>query len=211
MAAYARLLLVRHGQISANVDRVWHGSTDSALTDRGLEEAEAVARLLATDRFSPAAVYSSPLQRTRETAAAIARTTGLEPVTDPGLAEYAIGELEGVSYMDLYREHRFFERIREDPDFAPPAGESRNQVVARVVDALERIAEAHAGDEVVVVGHGAALGLAIAHLLGDSDAEFQKYHKANCALSELVLAPEPRLLRFNETAHLPRHRGDVAG
>ena len=211
MGSYARLLLVRHGQISANVDRVWHGSTDSALTDRGLEEAEAVARLLATDRFAPAAVYSSPLQRTRETAAAIARATGLEPVTDPGLAEYAIGELEGVSYEDLYREHRFFERIREDPDFAPPGGESRNQVVARVVGALRRIARAHGGDEVVVVGHGAALGLAISHLLGDSDAEFQKYHKANCALSELVLAPEPRLLRFNETAHLPSDRGDATG
>ena len=55
----------------------------------------------------------------------------------------------------------------------------------------------------VVVGHGAAMGLGIAHVLGDTGAEFQKYHKANGALSELVLAPEARLLRFNETDHLP--------
>lgn len=203
MGTAARLLLVRHGQISANVDRVWHGSTDSALTERGVAEASAVARLLAAAPYAPAALYSSPLQRTRATAEAIAAATGLDLVTDAGLAEYAIGELEGESYMDLFRRHRFFERIQEDPDFAPAGGESRSQVVARVVAALERIAGAHAGEQVVVVGHGAALGLGLAHLLGDLGAEFNKYHKANCALSELVLVPEPRLLRFNETAHLP--------
>jgi broad specificity phosphatase PhoE len=203
VSGHARLLLVRHGQITANVERVWHGSTDSALTPRGHEEAESVARLLATDRFEPAALYSSPLQRTRTTAEAIGRATGLDVVTDSGLAEYSIGELEGESYMDLYQHHRFFDRIGEDPDFAPPGGESRSQVVVRVVAALERIASTHASSQVVVVGHGAALGLGLAHLLGDADSAFQKYHKANCALSELVLTPEPRLIRFNETGHLP--------
>lgn len=207
MSRTARLLLVRHGQISANVERVWHGSTDSALTPRGRAEAQAVARRLASERHAPEALYSSPLQRTRKTAEAIAHATGLELVTDPGLAEWAIGELEGESYMDLYRRHRFFERI-EDPDFAPPGGESLNQVVRRVVDAFERIASAHGG-EVVVVGHGAAMGLALARVLGDTGAEFQKYHKANCALSELALAPQPRLLRFNETDHLPEDAGEA--
>ena len=204
MGSRARLLLVRHGQISANVERVWHGSTDSALTDRGVEEAESVARLLATDRFSPAALYASPLKRARSTAEPIARLTGLDVIADPGLAEYAIGELEGESYMDLFREHRFFDRIREDPDYAPRGGESSNQVATRIVASWERIASAHPGREVVVVGHGAAMGLGIARLLGDAGAEFQKYHEANCALSELELSPEPKLLRFNETAHLPR-------
>ena len=201
--SHARLLLVRHGQISANVERVWHGSTDSALTERGHAEAESVARLLVSDRFAPEALYSSPLERTRKTAAAIARATGLDVVPDAGLAEYSIGELEGESYAKLFQEHRFFDRIREDPDFAPPGGESPNQVVARVVGAFERIASAHPGRQVVVVGHGAAMGLAIAHLLGDAQAEFQKYHKANCALSELVFGDAPELVRFNETDHLP--------
>jgi broad specificity phosphatase PhoE len=200
--SHARLLLVRHGQISANVERVWHGSTDSALTERGHAEAESVARLV-SDSFAPEALYSSPLERTRTTAAAIARTTGLQVVPDAGLAEYAIGELEGESYVKLFQEHRFFDRIREDRDFAPPGGESLNQVVARVVGAFERIARAHPGRQVVVVGHGAAMGLGIAHVLGDAEAGFQKYHKANCALSELLFGDAPELVRFNETDHLP--------
>ena len=174
--------------------------------------AEVVNRLdkAAADEFSPAALYSSPLLRARATADAVAGVTGLEVVCDPGLAEYAIGELEGESYEDLYRKHGFFERIARDPDFAPPGGESLRQVVSRVVDAFERIAAAHPGGQAVVVGHGAAMGLALARLLGDDGAAFQKYHKANCGLSELLLAPEPRLLRFNETAHLPE-RGRAVG
>jgi probable phosphoglycerate mutase len=198
----ATLLLVRHGQIAANTARVWHGSTDSPLTDHGHVEAQRTAEHLARTRPRACALYTSPLLRTRQTAAAIGARLGLEPIIEAGLAEYGIGELEGVSYEALQNEHGFFERIRRDRDFAPPGGESANTVMARVTAALARISAAHRGDEVVVVSHGAALGIALGQMLDRDPMSWQSYHMSNCGLSELVLEPEPRLLARNQTDHL---------
>jgi broad specificity phosphatase PhoE len=198
----ATLLLIRHGQIAANVSRIWHGSTDSELTERGVEEARRTAEHLASARPHVRALYSSPLLRTRQTAAAIAARLGLQPQLEPGLAEYGIGQLEGVSYEALMNEHGFFARIRADRDFAPPGGESPRQVVERAIAALERIARAHRGEEVVIVSHGAAMGLALGQLLHGDPDRWPEFHLANCGLSELVLEPAPRLLAWNQTAHL---------
>jgi len=184
----ATLLLVRHGEIAANEARVWHGSTDSELTELG--------------RARPGALYTSPLARTRATARSIGERLGLEPVIEPGLAEYGIGELEGVSYEELMRVHRFFARIAADPEFAPPGGESPRQVIARMSEALGRLARAHRGEQIVVVSHGAALGLALGALIDSDATQWQRYHLSNCAVSELVLEPAPRLLSWNRTEHL---------
>jgi broad specificity phosphatase PhoE len=198
----ATLLLVRHGQIAANTSRVWHGSTDSPLTDHGQVEAQLTAEHLARTRPRARALYTSPLLRTRQTAAAIGARLGLEVILEPGLAEYGIGELEGVSYEALQNVHGFFARIRDDRDFAPPGGESANEVMARVTSALARISDAHRGDEVVIVSHGAALGIALGQILDRDPMRWQRYHLSNCGLSELVLEPEPRLLAWNQTDHL---------
>ncbi|HTO70519.1 MAG TPA: histidine phosphatase family protein [Myxococcota bacterium] len=200
--AAATLLLVRHGEIAANAARVWHGSTDSALTELGHAQAERTGLHLAKRGARPAALYTSPLSRARETARRIGGPLGLEPRVEPGLAEYGIGELEGQTYEDLVRVHRFFARIAHDPEFAPPGGESPRQVVARVTDALARLAREHRGREVVVVSHGAALGLALGSLLHGDPNQWQRYHLANCAVSELVLEPAPRLLSWNGIEHL---------
>ncbi len=202
MSDFATLVLVRHGQIAANVSRIWHGSTDSELTEEGHSQAGRTAAHLATRAPLPIALYTSPLARTRATAGPIAQALGLEPRVEPGLAEYGIGELEGQSYADLFQVHRFFERITNDPEFAPPGGESPRQVIARVSAALGRIAREHRGEQVVVVSHGAALGLALGALLDGDPNQWQRYHLSNCAVSELVLEPAPRLLSWNRTEHL---------
>jgi broad specificity phosphatase PhoE len=198
----ATLLLVRHGQIAANTARIWHGSTDSPLTEHGHHEARRTAEFLSRTRPRARALYTSPLLRTRQTATAIGERLGLEPIVEPGLAEYGIGELEGVSYQALLDVHGFFARIAEDRDFAPPGGESANAVMARVTASLARIAGAHRGDEVVIVGHGAALGIAIGEIFHGDPMRWQRYHLSNCGLSELVLEPEPKLLAWNQTDHL---------
>jgi len=198
----ATLVLVRHGQIAANAERIWHGSTDSALTERGRGEAERTARQLARRAPAPVALYTSPLLRARETARPIEAELGLAARVEPGLAEYGIGELEGVSYLALAQEHQFFAKIAANPDFAPARGESPNQVIARVSAALGAIARAHPGESVVVVSHGAALGLALGALLDRDANQWQRYHLANCGLSELVLEPVPKLLSWNATEHL---------
>ncbi len=200
--ATARLLLIRHGEIEANRTKVWHGSTDAALTDAGEAQARAVAGRLAATAAEPRALYTSPLLRARRTAELIGERLALVPVIDPALPEYAIGEWEGESYRDLALERGFFARIETDLDFAPPGGESPRRVVERTVSALRRISRGHPGQGVVVVGHGAALAFALAQLIDGDPQRWQQYHMENCAVTELVVEPDPQLVAFNQIEHL---------
>jgi probable phosphoglycerate mutase len=195
------LTLIRHGETSANVDGVWHGSTDTPLTQRGHSQAERLARHLDEHHGDSKALYCSPLLRARETAAPIARRLGLELRIEADLREYDLGRWEGRSFAELYAKERFFEHIRRDPDFAPHGGESPRQVTVRLASALERIGASHAGERVLVIVHGGALSMALAHLL---EGDYTRWERVmdNCALSELVLEPQPSLLTFNETRHL---------
>jgi broad specificity phosphatase PhoE len=197
----AILTLVRHGETSANLEGVWHGSTDAPLTERGRAQALRVAGFLLDRHSDASAVYSSPLLRARETARAIAESLGVELRQDPGLAEYHLGSWEGKTYRELHELHRLWDEIRRDPDFAPHGGESPRQVTERFTGALRRIEASHAGERVIVVAHGGALSMALAAIL---DGDYTRWRRvmANCAVSELVLEPAPALLSFNQTDHL---------
>jgi len=201
MSPPARITLVRHGETSANVEGVWHGSTDTALTERGHAQAGLVASYLHARQPRPAALYTSPLQRARHTAEAIGGAVGLTPLIRPEIAEYHLGAWEGKTYSELIGSHKLFERMSRDPDFQPGGGESPRQVATRIADALRTIAEAHAGESVIVVAHAGALTVGLGLLL-DGDPGTWRRTMDNCAVSELTLTPEPTLLSFNETSHL---------
>ncbi len=195
-----RLTLVRHGETPANVDGVWHGSTDSPLTERGEAQAEQVADYLTRGREDATALYASPLSRARHTAEAIGRKLDLEVQIEDDLREFHLGDLEGVPYSVLMTEHRLFERMREDPDARPGGGESPRQVAERFAAALRRIGERHERERAIVVGHGGALTLALGLLVDDDPGTWRRVMD-NCAVTELRLAPQPRLVTFNECAH----------
>lgn len=197
----ARLLLVRHGQIAANVERVWHGSTDSPLTEQGEHQARCVATHLAATVVATA-LYTSPLQRARATAAPIASALGLAPQALAGLAEYGLGELEGVPYDELATRHRFYERT-DDVDWAPPEGESLRLVATRVIAAWRTMTTAHPGATVIAVTHGAALAIGLAQLFDDDPRVWSRYHVRNTSVTELVLEPAPRLVAIDVVEHLP--------
>jgi len=195
------LILVRHGETSANIDGVWHGSLDTPLTPRGKQQAARVAGHIATAFPEVTAVYTSDLQRARHTAEAIAAELGLAAVIDEGLREYHLGNWEGKSFADLFRKEKFFDHIKTDPDFAPHGGESPQEVTDRLIGALRRIAAGHARERVVVVTHGGALSMAMGALLDGTYANWRSA-MGNCAVSELVFDPAPELLSFNFTEHL---------
>jgi broad specificity phosphatase PhoE len=201
MSGRTILTLVRHGETDANLEGVWHGSTDTALTERGLAQASCVAAYLNERHADAAALYSSPLQRARHTAEAIAEALGLALRVDEGLTEYHLGCWEGKTYRDLQDEHRLWHHMKRDPDFAPHGGESPRQVTQRFTRALLRIARTHPGRRVIVVCHGGALSMSLGHLLDDDYGEWQRVMD-NCAVTELVIEPEPELLSFNHTDHL---------
>jgi broad specificity phosphatase PhoE len=195
------LTLVRHGETSANLDGVWHGSTDTPLTERGRRQAERVARFLAERHPDARALYSSHLLRARDTAEAIGRELRLPTVVDAGLAEYDLGSWEGLPFSVLHRDHDLWGRIKQDPDFAPHGGESPRSVLERFDGSLRRIAQQHPGERVILVSHGGALSMVLAALL-DGDYTQWKRVMSNCAVSELIVEPAPALLSFNQTEHL---------
>jgi len=199
----ANLLLIRHGQIKANKLGQWHGSTDSPLTRHGRRQARRTA-LHVREHFAPLdAIYSSPLRRCQHTAEAIAASTGLEVRVHDGLREYAIGDWEGMSFQELQERHRFVEVATRDHDFAPPGGETLRDVAGRIVPAVQEIHASHAAHErVLLVGHGAALAVALGTLIDSDPARWVHYHLSNCSLTELVLSPTPYVNFFNATHHL---------
>jgi probable phosphoglycerate mutase len=195
------LTLVRHGETSANVEGVWHGSLDTQLTERGRAQAERLAAHLAATRADAHALYASPLERARHTAAPIATRLGLALRIEEDLREYHLGEWEGVTYRELAAKHRLFERMQADPDWRPGGGESPRAVAERLGGRLCAIASAHPGERVIVVSHGGALTLALGLLLDRDPAAWRRVMR-NAAISDLRFGPDPELLCFDETVHL---------
>ena len=200
MSRRGRLFMVRHGQTSANIEKVWHGSTDTALTDLGREQARRLGAHFQTIA-KPDVIYASPLQRARDTAQAIADAHKLQLALDPRLQEFSLGEWEGIKFDDIETLHGASRHLYGDPHFAAPGGESQHIVRKRMVEAIDEIIHRHPDETVVVVSHGTALGIAIAHFLHQDTTRWLDYIKHNTAVSELCPV-EKSLLFFNRTDHL---------
>jgi broad specificity phosphatase PhoE len=161
------IFLARHGESDWNVAKRFQGHSDRPLTERGRQQAHALADLAASQEID--AVYTSPLSRARETAEIFAARTGLEPVALPELREVDTGSWSGLSRADV--EARFpegFARWRSGGS-GWEDGESYEEMAERVIGALRRIADDHPDGRVLVISHGgpiraihaAAEGLAI--------------------------------------------------
>lgn len=152
-----RFLIVRHGQTEWNVAGRIQGHRDSPLTAEGRAQARAVAARLAGEPL--AALYSSDLGRTVDTATPTAHALGLPIATDPRLRERALGVFEGLTFGEA--EARFPDRFarykRRDPHEDMDTGESLLQMRARVDAALRDYAARHPGGTVMVVTHGGVL------------------------------------------------------
>ncbi len=201
MSEATLLTLIRHGETPANTGGIWHGSTDTPLSDRGFEQARCAGRYLESLASNFAAIYASPLQRAHNTAREIASCLDLEVHTEHNLTEYDLGSWEGKSYAELHTELQLWDRIKEDPDFAPHGGESPVQVVNRYLAAFEAIVARHPGERVIAVGHAGAFSMAFAQLLEGTYTNWGRVMD-NCAISEITLQPKPRLVRFNHVEHL---------
>ena len=201
MPAPAVVVLVRHGQTAANVDGVWNGSIDTALTERGRLQAERTALHVARTRADLAAVYSSPLERALHTAEPIARRLGLAVAVHSDLREYDLGEWEGKSYRELTRELGMFDRMRREPDWEPGGGESPRAVARRLAGAIRELADKHPGQRIAIVTHGGALTLALGWLV-DGDVSAWRRVVSNASVSDLAFTPDPVLRGFDHVRHL---------
>jgi broad specificity phosphatase PhoE len=151
---------VRHGESEANAAHRFAGRSDSPLTDRGRQQARAVAGELARVHFDR--IVSSPLSRCRDTALVIAHPHQLPVDLEPDLVEIDVGEKTGAPFDEV----RGLPEWRDDGFIAWPRGETLDQVLSRAHRVITRIAAESAGQRVLVVGHGGVTRILMSHFLG---------------------------------------------
>jgi len=157
----AELWLVRHGQTDWNLEQRIQGHTDLPLNGTGMAQARDLGESLAGSSFD--ALFSSDLQRARQTAAALARRFHLSIHLDQRLRERSLGVWEGLTIPEIKQRYpEFEENRRRDPlNTAPPGGESLLQLAERVTHAAGDITRQFPSGRVLVVSHGLALAALI--------------------------------------------------
>jgi len=170
------------------------------LSERGRDQAERVAERLAG--LAVSGIYSSPLERTCETAEPTAARTGLEVREEAGLIECDFGEWTGASLAKL-RKLPEWKAVQHNPSaFRFPKGESFTQMQARIVGALEALGTAHAGGVVVCFSHADPIKAAVAHALGTHLDLFQRIVISPGSVSAISYSDgqEPSVLMVNSTS-----------
>lgn len=200
------LLLVRHGQ-TPTTGKVLPGRAPGLhLADKGREQAVAVAERIAalqTDERRIAAVYASPLERTRQTAAPIAATLGLRVRRARGLLECDFGDWTGAELKKLAKLPEWRTVQRNPSGFRFPGGESFTEMQARITTEIDRLRTEHPGETVVAVSHADPIKAAVAHAMGTHLDLFQRIVVSPCSVSAVLYGVDgPIVLAVNSTGDL---------
>lgn len=159
-----RLYFVRHAEAEGNIKRIFHGWTDSAITENGHIQAQELARRMAEYQID--LIVSSPLTRTLETAGYIAASKGLSIVQNEGLKEINGGEWENVPFAEL--QDKWPEHCRtwdlEPHKHVMPQGESMADFQQRVIDTVEEVIKEHKGKNICFVTHGTTIKTLVCYM-----------------------------------------------
>jgi broad specificity phosphatase PhoE len=170
------ILLARHGETDWNVERRVQGHVDRPLTERGRAQAVALADALRGERID--AVYSSDLARARDTARIVADSIGSSVAELPELREKNFGTWEGLTDSEV------LDRFPHARGTSWGDGETSEELAARVVGALQRIARDHPGGQVLVVAHGGPLRAALRHCGAAADSGVPNCHVIRIAAED---------------------------
>lgn len=193
------VLLVRHGKTATTGTLLPGRAPGLHLDDTGRGQAERAAELIG-EVPKVAAVYTSPLERARETAAPIGKAVGLRPKVDKGLLECDFGEWTGKELKALMKLPEWQLVQRAPSSFRFPGGESFTEMQVRIVSALDRLRAAHPGEVIVCVSHADPIKAAVAQALGTHLDLFQRIVISTCAVSALSWsASGPIALTVNTT------------
>ncbi len=213
--APTRLVLVRHGESAAQAGGFLAGhDACTGLSERGRQQAQALAeRLAAGELGSVSALYASEMTRAVETASIIGPALGhREPRIDCGVCELHPGDADGLSWAEIDERWPRDPEAGSDPDWLRIANaESWSGMRERVASALDRIADDHRGETVVIACHGGVVAHAMMHHLAIApDAEVAWLVATNTSMTEFVLDDSLSdwrrgrwgVIRFNDAAHL---------
>lgn len=198
-----QILLIRHAVNDFVKTGKLAGWTPGVhLNDEGKAQAEALGKRLADASLK--AIYASPLDRTMETAAAIAaHHPNLTVQVNEGIGEVRYGDWEGVKIADLSR-RKMWQVVQEYPSRAYfPNGETMRGVQVRIVNAIESLVTTHPGEMIALVFHADLIKMALAHYLGVHLDNFQRIVISPASISVLMLGhSRPYIATMNDTAHL---------
>jgi len=198
------VLLVRHGQTPSTGQSLPGRAAGLHLAESGVAQADAVAlRIAALGEGKVAAVYASPLERTRETAAPIGKALGQKVIREKGLLECDFGEWTGAALADLRKLPEWNTVQRYPSGFRFPGGESFTEMQNRITATLARLAAQHRGHTIVCVSHADPIKAAVAHAMGTHLDLFQRIVINPCSVSALFLSPGgPAVLTVNNVDEL---------
>lgn len=198
-----RILAIRHGETAWNVDTRIQGHLNIPLNETGHWQAERLGQALAGEDI--AAIYASDLSRAHETAMYVSRATGVAVLPELGLRERGFGDFEGRTFAEIEialpdQAERWRKR---DPAFAPAGGESLLQVQARVLATVNRLAQQHPGELIVMVGHGGVMDVLYRAATRLDLQAARTWLLGNTAINRLLWMPEGlSLVGWSDTQHL---------
>lgn len=193
------VLLVRHGQTPTTGKILPGRAAGLNLADTGVRQAQQVAeRISALSKVD--AVYASPLERARQTAAPISKALGLRTQIDRGLLECDFGDWTGAELATLMKRPEWSTVQRAPSTFRFPNGESFTEMQTRMVSALDRLRARHVGGSIVCVSHADPIKAAVAHAMGSHIDLFQRIVISTCSVSAILYSPHgPTVLTVNST------------
>lgn len=183
------ILLARHGETDWNSERRWQGHADQPLNEVGREQARELAGTLAGRSID--VVYSSDLVRAHETALIVAERLGLPVEGDAGLREVDVGDWSGRLVAEIEAADPEAFQLWRQGRKAWNGGESYEEMGARVVGAVLRLAARHPGETVLIVTHGGSIRACRATAAGLDYAASRVAaigSMANCEVVELHVA-----------------------
>ncbi len=202
-----KLLITRHGETEWNVLRRYQGQSDVPLNEKGIWQAEQLAKRLAAENIS--AIYASDLSRAVDTARTIlhAQTGGMaiSITTDPRWRELSFGKWEGLNHEEISTQWQAEAQVwyADQVNSSPPGGESLLQLAERVESALDGIRRAHKDETVLLVSHSGALQALMCHILGVDLKRYWQFRILQASLSIVSFYEDSAVLNlFNDISHL---------
>jgi 2,3-bisphosphoglycerate-dependent phosphoglycerate mutase len=203
MTEPTRIIAIRHGETSWNVDTRIQGHLDIPLSANGRWQAERLAGALKDEPI--AAIYASDLTRAWETAQYVGRAKGIAVTKEIGLRERGFGDFEGKTFaeIEVLLPEQSLRWRKRDPDFSPTGGESLVALRNRVVSTAQRLAALHPGELIAMVGHGGVMDVLYRAATRLDIQAPRTWALANAAINRLLWTPEGfSLVGWADTHHL---------
>ncbi len=198
-----RIIAIRHGETTWNVDTRIQGHLDIPLSAVGRWQAERLADALGDEPL--AAIYASDLTRAWETAQYLGRSCAVIVAKEEGLRERRFGDFEGKTFAEIEdaQPEQSLRWRKRDPEFAPHGGETLVALRTRVLEAASRLAALHPGEQIALVAHGGVMDVLYRAATRLDIQAPRTWDLGNAAINRLLWTPEGfTVVGWADTQHL---------